>query len=64
YLLNFIKTLRNWWNQILNFFDKRITNGMVEGMNHAIRNIMWRAYGIRNFDFFKLQVLAELGPSG
>ena len=61
YLLDFVKTLRNWWQQILNYFDERITNGFVEGMNHAIRAIIWRAYGFRNFDNFKLQILAELG---
>lgn len=63
YLLAFVKTLRNWWQQILNYFDERITNGFVEGINRAIRAIIWRAYGFRNFDNFKLQVLAELGFS-
>jgi len=63
YLLAFVKTLRNWWQQILNFFDERITNGFVEGINRAIRAIIWRACGFRNFDNFKLQILAELGFS-
>jgi transposase len=61
YLLAFVKTLHNWWQQILNYFDKRITNGFVEGLNRAIRSIIWRAYGFRNFDNFKLQVLAQHG---
>ncbi len=61
YLLAFIKTLRNWWQQILNYFDERITNGFVEGINRAIRAIIWRACGFRSFDNFKLQILAELG---
>ena len=64
YLLDFVKTLRNWWQEILNYFDKRITNGFVEGLNRAIRTIIWRAYGFRNFDHFKLQVLAEHGSPG
>ena len=63
YLLAFVKTLRNWWQQILNYFDERITNGFVEGINRAIRAIIWRACGFRNFDNFKLQILAELGFS-
>lgn len=61
YLLVFVKTLHNWWQQILNYFDERITNGFVEGINRAIRAIIWRACGFRNFDNFKLQILAELG---
>ncbi len=62
-LMAFIKTLRNWWSEILNYFDKRITNGFVEGINRAIRGIIWRAYGFRNFENFKLQILAEHGFS-
>lgn len=57
----FVKTLRNWWSEILNYFDRRITNGFVEGINRAIRGIIWRAYGFRNFENFKLQILAEHG---
>lgn len=60
YLLAFVKMLRNWWQQILNYFDERITNGFVEGMNRTIRAIIWRAYGFRNFDNFKLQILLWL----
>lgn len=62
YLLDFVNTLTNWFEQILNYFDKRITNGFVEGMNRAIRFIISRAFGFRNFDNFRLQVLAQHGP--
>ena len=61
YLLAFVKTLQNWWSEILNFFDERITNGFVEGINRAIRSIIWRACGFRNFENFRLQILAEHG---
>lgn len=64
YLLDFVKTLTNWFEQILNYFDKRITNGFVEGMNRAIRFIISRAFGFRNFDNFRLQVLAQHGSPG
>ena len=62
-LQDFTKTLRNWWSEILNYFDGRITNGFVEGINRAIRGIIWRAYGFRNFENFQLQILAEHGFS-
>ena len=64
YLLDFVKTLHNWFEQILNYFDERISNGFVEGMNRAIRTVISRAYGFRNFDNFKLQILAQYGPDG
>lgn len=62
YLAKFVTTLRNWWSEILRYFGDRVTNGFVEGMNRAIRAIIGRAYGYRNFDNFRLQVLAQHGP--
>jgi transposase len=62
FLRKFVKTLRNWWHEILNYFDDRVTNGFVEGINRAIRAIINRAYGYRNFENFRLQVLAQHGP--
>jgi transposase len=62
FLLKFVKTLRNWWHEILNYFEDRVTNGFVEGINRAIRAIINRAYGYRNFENFRLQILAQHGP--
>lgn len=64
YLLDFVQTLTHWFEQILNYFDQRITNGFVEGINRAIRFIISRAFGFRNFDNFRLQVLAQHGSPG
>ena len=61
FLLRFVKTLRNWWHEILNYFVDRVTNGFVEGINRAIRTIINRAYGYRNFENFRLQILAQHG---
>ena len=61
FLARFVKTLTNWWPYILNYFFEKITNGFVEGLNGAIRNIIRRAFGYRNFRNFKLQVFAEQG---
>ena len=64
FILKFVNTLRNWWDEILNYFEERITNGFVEGINRAIRAIINRAYGFRNFDNFRLHVLAQHGSAG
>jgi transposase len=61
FLARFVKTLTNWWPQILNYFIERVTNGFVEGLNGAIRDIIRRAFGYRNFQNFKFQVFAEQG---
>lgn len=60
YLAKFINTLRNWWEEILNYFVERITNGFVEGLNGALRAIMRIAFGYRNFQNFRLRAFAEL----
>ena len=63
YLQKFIKTLRNWWTEFLNYFDEGITQGFVEGTNRAIRGIINRAFGFRNFANFRLQILVEQGAT-
>jgi len=63
YLRKFAKTLRNWWTEFLNYFDEGITQGFVEGTNRAIRGIINRAFGFRNFANFRLHVLVELGDT-
>lgn len=62
-LLKFVKTLTNWWDEFLNYFLNRVTQGFVEGINNAIRAIIRRAFGFRNFDIFRLQVLAQYGAT-
>jgi len=64
YLEKFVRTLRNWWHEFLNYFNAGVTQGFVEGINHAIRDIIRRAFGYRNFGNFRLQVLVECDGSG
>jgi transposase len=42
-LTTFCKTLRNWFNEIANYFRSRASNGRTEGLNHGLRAIIWRA---------------------
>lgn len=58
-LKSFSKTLDNWLDQILNYYDYPITNGLIEGNNHKIKNINRRGYGYRNQENFKLRVKLE-----
>jgi transposase len=62
-LLKFVKTLKNWWDEFLNYFIERVTQGFVEGINNAIRATIRRAFGFRNFDIFRLQILAQYGAT-
>ncbi len=58
----FVATLRNWWEQILNYFDGRYHIGFAEGINLKIKILNRRAYDYRNFHSFRLHVLVAFGP--
>jgi len=61
-LKSFVNTLRNWWEQILNYFDGRYNNGFAEGVNLKIKMLNRRGYGYRNFSSFRLHVLVAFDP--
>jgi transposase len=57
----FCDTLTAWRTEIVNFFHHRITSGFVEGMNSKIRGLKRIAFGIPNFEHFRLRVIAFRG---
>jgi len=61
-LKSFVNTLRNWWEQILNYFEGRFNNGFAEGVNLKIKMLNRRGYGYRNFNSFRLHVLVAFDP--
>lgn len=61
HLDSFCDTLLNWHTEIVNFFHERITSGFVEGMNSKIRVLKRIAFGIPNFDHFRLRIFAFCG---
>lgn len=54
----FRKTLSSWMDKIANYFRRRTTSGMVEGINSKVKLIKRRAFGFRNFENFRLRVIA------
>jgi transposase len=60
-LEKFCVTLTNWMDTVANYFHSRSTNGRTEGFNHGLRAILWRAYGMLNFNNFRLRVLDRFG---
>jgi len=56
-LQSFVKTLRNWWQQIPNYFVGRHNNGFAEGVNLKIKMLNRRGYGYHNFTSFRFHVL-------
>lgn len=62
-LNNFVKTVKNWKEGILNYFLERATNAFAEGINNAIKLLKRKAYGFRNFENFRLRTIMLLGFS-
>ena len=52
-----IDTFTNWQEEILNAFDSGLSNGYTEGCNNKIKVIKRNAYGMRNFDNFRVRIL-------
>jgi transposase len=57
----FCQTLINWKAQVVSFFNHRITSGFVEGMNSKIKLLKRIAFGIPNFQHFRLRILWACG---
>lgn len=54
---NAVATIRRWFGEILQFFEFRTTNGVVEGINNRLKLIKRSGYGFRNFERFRLRCL-------
>ena len=59
----FVKTLDNWREGILNYFDGRHSNGFAEGVNLKIKMLNRRGFGYRNFAHFRLHILVAFEPT-
>ena len=42
----FLKTLSNWFDEITNYFTRRLTSGFVEGFNNRLKTLKRRCYGL------------------
>jgi transposase len=42
----FLKTLTNWFDQITNYFVRRLTSSFVEGFNNRLKTLKRRCYGL------------------
>ena len=51
------RTLMSWQNEILNYFENRITNARTEGYNNVCKQLQKRAYGYKSFSNYRLRVL-------
>ncbi len=57
----FCGTLRNHWDTILNYFENRFTNSVLEGINSIIQGVKIRARGFRSVEYFKCMIYLTCG---
>ena len=62
-LIRWGNTLKHWWEPILNYFDKRTTNGFTEGCHTKIKMLKRVSYGLRNVDVYWSKMLLGFVPS-
>jgi len=60
-LTTFARTISQWENQFLNYFDSRATNAASEGRNLIIKQVKRSGFGFRRFDNYRLRVLYRCG---
>ena len=54
-------TVKNHWNGILNYFDSKITNGIMEGINSIVQLQKRNARGFKNVLYFINMIYLKLG---
>lgn len=59
YFKKFIKTLEQWWQEVLNACTFKENNGIQEGLNNEIKLVKRRGFGYRNYLNFKYRIFAQ-----
>lgn len=54
----FVRTLKSWKEEILNYFRTGLTNAMTEGFNRVASLVKNRAFGYRNPNNYRLRYLS------
>lgn len=55
-----VGTMVRWYGEIIGYFEKGTTNGVVEGINNKLKKIKRDGYGFRNFENFQQRVFLKL----
>lgn len=62
YARAFARTLKRWHDEILNFFDRRTSNGAVEGMHRKFKLIQRISYGFKRMDHYLAKIVLACVP--
>ncbi len=51
------RTLMDWREEILDYFERRVTNGKTEGFNRKAKLVQRNAYGFKKFENYRLKLI-------
>lgn len=57
YYRNSVATIKRWFPEIVGYFERKITNGAVEGINNKLKLLKRCGFGFRNFHNFEIRAL-------
>ena len=60
-IVTLAKTLASWDEAIVCMWRFSKSNGITEGFHRKMKLIQRRAYGLKNFENYRLRVIAECG---
>jgi len=60
-LKNFVEMIDSHYDNVFSYFDYRINNGFLEGLNNKIKTIKEVAYGYKDKEYFRLKILQLCG---
>jgi transposase len=55
------RTIKNWFDKIVNFHLARVSNGPTEALNNLIKRIKRIGFGFRNFENYRIRALLYAG---
>ena len=66
YQIKAVQIMKWIWNimddeRLWNYFEYRVTTGLSEGINRAIKGLKWQAYGYKDMLYFSLKILQKVG---
>jgi len=57
YYRNSVATIKRWLTEVVGYFERRTTNGIVEGINNKLKLLKRCGFGFKNFNNFKIRAL-------
>ena len=52
-----VSSIKRWFAEVVGYFEKRTTNGVVEGVNNKLKLLKRSGFGFRNFNNFTIRAL-------